>query len=228
MKSSFPNSSQFSPTQTLLPLLLSVVKKAQPLREKIREDIASTFFNKSKDKKIPENTIFALSEYKLLEKPTTDITFAQLTPLGELLLEMAENGQVVEMYRLFADHILLELHGLELIQCVDDLTLRGTKITKETISKELVYRGYHVPNNGTHLNGMRQWLEQSGLVEKGKWVANQKMLSSILGGISNTEIDEFAQLSNEQRAFAKALARLGVDEANLLLGNLHRTMPLRN
>ncbi|MHB0967190.1 MAG: restriction endonuclease [Bellilinea sp.] len=213
MKSSFPNSSQFSPTQTPLPLLLSVVKKAQPFREKIREEIASTFFNKSKDKKIPENTIFALSEYKLLEKPTTDITFAQLTPLGEQLLEKAENGQIVEMYRLFASHILLELHGLVLIQCVDDLALRGTKITKETISKELEYRGYHLPNNGTHLNGMRQWLEQAGLVEKGKWVANQEILSSILGGISNAEIDEYAQLSNEQRAFAKALARLDVEEA---------------
>ena len=66
MKSSFPNSSQFSPTQTPLPDLLAIVKENQPDRPKIKDAIAAKFFPGSTDSKIPENTIYALSELSLI------------------------------------------------------------------------------------------------------------------------------------------------------------------
>jgi hypothetical protein len=102
---------------------------------------------------------------------------------------------------------------LDLVQCVDDLISRGTKITKATISKELHYRGFHIPNNGTHLNGMRQWFEQAGLVDSGKWQADKILLKKLLGEIGSEELEEYAQLTREQRAFALAFARLDQDEA---------------
>lgn len=213
MKSSFPNSSQFSPTQTPLPDLLLTVKKHQPDRQQITQAIAQRFFSASPDPDIADNTIYALSEYRLLDKPIDNQSYASLTPLGEALAEKALQGKLSDLYMEFARHILLDLRGLDLIACVNDLVSRGTAITKATISKELSYRGFHIPNNGTHLNGMRQWLEQAGLVEHGKWQADPILLKKLLGNIGNEELDEYAQLTREQRAFALAFARMDQKEA---------------
>lgn len=213
MKSSFPNSSQFSPTQTPLPDLLMVVKNNQPDRQQIKEAIAQRFFSSSPDPDIANNTIYALSEYQLLYKPTDDQSYAALTPLGETLVNKVNNGEIQELYEEFARHILLNLKGLDLISCVNDLVSRGALITKATISKELSYRGHHIPNNGTHLNGMRQWLEKAELVEHGKWEANPVILKKLLGEIGYEDLDEYAQLTEGQRAFALAFARLDEDEA---------------
>lgn len=213
MKSSFPNSSQFSPTQTPLPELLKIVKANQPNRHKMKEAIAARFFSDSPDPDIAENTIYALSEFQLLDKPKENTAYASLTNLGEDLTEKTQRGELDLMYQQFASHILLNLKGIELVQCVDDLASRGTKLTKATISKELTSRGFHIPKNGTHLNGMRQWLEQAKLVEPGKWQADPIILKALLGEISNEEIDQFAQLTREQRAFALAFARMDQEEA---------------
>lgn len=213
MKSSFPNSSQFSPVQTPLPELLLLVKNYQPDRQSVKAAIAKKFFSSSPDPDIADNTIYALSEYQLIDKPKTDIGYAALTALGESLVEKASQNKFEEMYEELANHILLNLNGLELVKCVDDLVARGDKVTKATISKELTYRGFHIPRNGTHLNGMRQWLEQAGLVSPGRWQANPLVLKNLLGGIDNEEVDAYSDLTTEQRAFAIAFARLDVEEA---------------
>ena len=213
MKSDFPNCSQFSPTQTPLPMLLEIVKANQPEREKIKIAIGENFFKTSSDKNIANNTIFALSEYQILDKPTDDLTYAQLTSFGEALYDLSKQEKYEEMYSLLAQHILLNLNGLELIQTVDDLVSRGTKITKQTISKELGYRGFHIPRNGTHLNGMRQWLEKANVVNPRMWEAKPEKVQQLLGGITHEELDDYAQLTREQRAFALAFARLNQDVA---------------
>jgi site-specific DNA-methyltransferase (cytosine-N4-specific) len=190
-----------------------IVREAQPDRERMTKAIGQRFFAKSPDNDIAENTIYALSEFGLLDKPKEDTTRAALTTLGELLTQRAEAHDIDGMHAEFARHILLNLHGLELLQCVDDLAARGTKLTKATISRELQYRGHHIPTNGTHLNGMRQWLEQAGLVLPRSWRADPERLKWLLGNVDPEDIDEYAQLTPEQRAFAVAFARLNVDEA---------------
>jgi len=213
MKSSFPNSSQFSPKQTPLPDLLLIVKENQPDRQLIKRAIRKRFFISSPDPDIADNTIFAMSEYQILDKPKENISYAKLTPLGESLAEKAQFEDYSAMYEELARHILFNLHGLELMQCVDDLVERGTKLTKATIVKELTYRGFHIPPNGTHLNGMRQWLEQAGMIESGKWVAFPDVQKRLLGEVDNAVLDEYCYLTREQRAFAMAFARMNVEVA---------------
>lgn len=214
MKSSFPNSSQFSPTQTPLPELLRLLKENQTDRQKIREVIAKRFFPERPDTlRLADNTIYALSEYELIDKPANNMAYAALTQLGEALNEQARQNDLSGMYEGFARHIMLDLRGLDLIQCIDDLVRRGTKLTKQAIARELTYRGFHVPSNGTHLNGMRQWLEMAGLVDRDKWQVKPEVLKKLLGEVENVELDEYASLTNAQRAFALAFARLNVDVA---------------
>lgn len=214
MKSSFPNGSQFSPTQTPLPRLLAIIRANQPDRQNIKDAIQQTFFVNSPDPDLANNTIFALSEYQILDKPSNNISVAQLTAFGESLANKAESGDFEGLYEDLARNIILNLRGLELIQCIEDLNNRGTTITKHSIVKELTFRGYHLPPNGTHLNSMRQWFEEANLVEKNKWVVNRVTLRKILGDVDNDTLDSYASLSREQRAFALAFARLDVEEAS--------------
>lgn len=213
MKSSFPNSSQFSPTQTHLPDLLTLVRQHEPDRDKIKAAITARFFAKSPDPDIADNTIYALSEYQLLDKPKDNISYAALTSFGEELAAYAQNQDFASMYQTFGRHILLNLHGLDLVQCVQDLSHGGVKLTKQSIAKELTRRGFHIPPNGTHLNGMRQWLELAGLVEHGKWQVNAARLKHLLGEVDGDELESYAQLTSEQRAFAMAFARLDLEVA---------------
>lgn len=212
MKSDLPNSSQFSPVQTPLSDLLQQIGASQPDRDRVRRAIAARFFTNSKDSlELANNTVLAMSEYGLLDKPRGDQAYASLTPTGEELLALAVEGNEKELYAQFARHILLNLRGMELIACIEDLLTAHLKPTKRLIVKELRSRGIYHPPNGTHANGMRQWLEQAGLVEG--WIPRRKRIETLLHGVSVDDIENYSSLTPEQRAFARAFARLGQEEA---------------
>jgi hypothetical protein len=216
MKSDLPNSSQFSPVQTQLPRLLLLVRQFEPDRKAVSLAILKEFFpdrakRTSWDWKLADNTIIAMSQYGLVNKPREDQTHASLSDLGHRLADLAEQGKDAELYAGFAKHILLNLRGLDLLASVDDLVEHGESPTKALIVRELKKRGIYHPPNGTHANGMRQWFEQAGLVGKDQWVADKERLRELLG-VSTQEMDVLAGLTKEQRDFAKAFARLNVDE----------------
>jgi site-specific DNA-methyltransferase (cytosine-N4-specific) len=125
VKSSLPNASQFSPVQTPLPALLQTVKSGEPHRQKVKQDIADAFFADRRDAlDLADNTIIAMSEYGLPYKPKDDQTHVSLTELGQSLAKKADSGQLNEMYSEFAKHILINLHGLDLLTCVETLLLQ--------------------------------------------------------------------------------------------------------
>lgn len=212
MKSDLPNSSQFSPVQTPLPQLLSLVKAKQPSRTEIQTAVAEAFFGTSKDSfKLANNTILALSEYGLLHKPREEQAYAALTETGETLASLAEQNDINALYDVFARHILLNLRGLELLNCAADLLSSGQQPTKQLLVSELRRRGIYHPPNGTHANAMRQWLGQAGIVNG--WSPDEKRITQLLGGVTASDIDQYAALTTPQRAFAKAFARLDQDVA---------------
>lgn len=212
MKSDLPNSSQFSPVQTPLPDLLRLVQANEPSRENIRDAIANTFFVGRKDAlELANNTILAMSEYKLIYKPREDQSHASLTDTGHTLADFAAEGNTKELYDHFARHILLNLKGMDLLNCASDIVASGQQPTKQLLVRELRRRGVYHPPNGTHANGMRQWLEQAGIVIG--WEPNAKRMERLLGGVSSEDTDLYAALTPAQKAFAKAFARLNQSEA---------------
>lgn len=216
MKSDLPNSSQFSPVQTSLPDLLKIVAEHEPNRREIAQAIQERFFSvgmrrTTSDPKLANNTILAMSEYGLVDKPTHDTSYLALTDIGCSLLSRTERGDDDGLYREFARHILLNLHGLDLVTAASDLVARGETPTKALIVRELGRRGIYHPPNGTHANGVRQWLESAGIVPKGEWVADVARLQELLG-YSSDDLDALAGLTREQREFARAFARLNTDQ----------------
>lgn len=214
MKSDLPNSSQFSPTQTPLPRLLEIVTAHEPDRQAVSLAILNEFFpgraERTEDWKLANNTVIAMAEYGLFDKPL-GATHVALTELGRSLAEKAEQGDHDGLYADFARHILLNRRGLDVVAAIEDLAARGQTLTKATIVKELAQRGIYHPPNGTHLNGMRQWFEAAGLVAPGEWAPNRDRLKALLG-VGMEDVEAFAGLTTEQRAFAKAFARLNTDQ----------------
>jgi site-specific DNA-methyltransferase (cytosine-N4-specific) len=214
MKSDIPNSSQFSPVQTPLPKLLEIIKQNEPDRQAASLAIVHEFFPERTtewDWKLADNTILALSEYRLINKPRSDQTNYTLTDIGRRLCSLAEQNNNDELYGEFAKHILVNLRGLDLLSCIEDLVASGKTPTKQLIVKELSQRNIYHPPNGTHANGMRQWLEKGGVFEEGGWVINHVRLNQLLG-VDSEEIELLSTLTPEQRAFAIAFARLNVAE----------------
>lgn len=153
-----------------------------------------------------------MSQYGLVNKPRDDNTHISLTDLGKSLVEKAEQGRDAELYDEFARHILLNLRGLDVIACAQDIATSGRRPTKALLVKELRSRGIYHPPNGTHANGMRQWFESAGLVDKDEWVPKENRLQKLLGANLDA-LEVYAGLTQEQRDFAKAFARLDVEEA---------------
>lgn len=211
MKSDLPNASQFSPTQTPLPDLLNIVERFEPDRETVTQKILARFYP-GRDIQLAKNTVIAMSQYGLVNKPKEDQAVVSLTDLGRALSKKAEQGEHAELYDEFAKHILLNLRGLDVMTCVQDVVASGKKPTKDRLVKELRSRGIYHPPNGTHANSMRQWFESAGLVDKDEWVPDEKRLQEILGTDLET-LEVYAGLTQEQRDFAKAFARLDVEEA---------------
>jgi len=214
MKSDLPNSSQFSPVQTPLPRLLEIIKENEPDRRAASLAIGHEFFHGRTtewDWKLANNTILALSEYKLINKPRSDLANFTLTDIGKNLCFLAEQNKINELYEEFAKHIIVNLRGLDLLSCIKDLVASGTTPTKQLIVKELSQRNIYHPPNGTHANGMRQWLEKAGVFEVNGWVINHVRLNQLLG-VDSEEIELLSDLTPEQRDFAKAFARLSIAE----------------
>ena len=214
-KAGLPNSSQFSPVQTPLPQLLAIVATTQPDREKVTREIASAFFADRRTRtdiyKLAGNTVIALSQYGIVDKPRSNKAHVTLTPLGQRLAQLAASALEGQLYGEFAKHILVNHRGLDLVNCAQDLIAAGHTPTKHLIIKELAQRGIYHPPNGTHANGMRQWLEQAGLLSKDGWEVNHGVLETLLG-TSPATLDALAALTPEQRDFARAFARLNVAE----------------
>lgn len=207
-KSALPTGSQFSPAQVDLPRLLDLVTQYEGDRKGLMKVIYDVFFPGRKDRtswawKLADNTQLAMRAYGILEEDASTFTV-----FGRSLYEV--RTQPDKLYASLARHILLDLHGVEVIETASAMLRSGKKVTVPDIARSLGERGMYVPEGGTHLNSMHQWLGKAGLFLDG-WRIDEQRYQQLLG-VSVAEIEALAGLNEEQRAFARAFARLGVEE----------------
>lgn len=154
------------------------------------------------------NTLYALAAYGLVQIKRDDPNWLATTEVGHRLIELRDDPPA--LYREFARHILVNLHGLDVIHTVKDMQAGGHSISVPEIAEHLRQRGLYVPPSGTHLNSMRQWLNMVQLFAGG-WSVDQEKLDELLG-VDEMAFEALGALEPEQAAFALALARLNVDE----------------
>lgn len=207
-KSDLPFGSEFSPSQIDLPTVLEFAVIHGGDWRAFEEAVRETYFDEHKTgadnrSKLANNTRLGMIAYGIIDRDAT------LTPFGQQLYDLC--GDEGALHDCLAKHILLNLHGMALIQCVLDMVAAGEQVTLTTLRDGLATRGVHYPSGGKHPSIMRLWLAKAGVFIGSRWQLDERRIEEILG----IDPDEFAVLGNftaEQRAFLKALANMGTRE----------------
>lgn len=91
---------------------------------------------------------------------------ARLTTFGRELFAL--RGDSDKLYAALARHILLNLRGIALVQCVQDMQAAGDTLDLVTLRAELERRGIQVPSGSSRISIMRLWLEKAGVFVGGR------------------------------------------------------------
>lgn len=125
-KSDLPFGSEFSPSQIDLVEVLEIAKELGGDWKKFEEQIRIRYFNHNETsltnrKKLANNCKLGMIAYGIIDRN------ANLTRFGEHLYKIRNNSNL--LYKTFAEHILKNLHGVSLVQCVLDMQLSGETVT---------------------------------------------------------------------------------------------------
>lgn len=203
-----PFGSEFSPSQIELPSLLEFCKKHSGNKDELESVIRSTFFackgggSSDNQRKLAMNCRLGLKAYGIIDENSV------ITSLGENLYAIRAN--TTELYKQFARHILLNLNGMALIQCIRDMALSLEPISLETLRKACNERGINYPSGGKHPSIMRLWLSKAGVFVGSRWQIDEDRISKILGRDDN--MSSLRGLSPLQRIFLFALLNTGCIE----------------
>ena len=177
VKSDLPFGSEFSPSQIDLPNLLETAKSVggewkafeAQVYERYFKDYKTSEYNR---RKLANNTKLGMIAYGIIDRD------AHLTAFGETLYQLRDQPE--DLYGTLARHILLQLHGMTLIQCIEDMLIAGESIDLNKLRRWLDERGIHFPRGGKHPSIMRLWLERAGIFESSSWRINEQRVEEIL------------------------------------------------
>ncbi|OKL43293.1 restriction endonuclease [Pseudovibrio exalbescens] len=204
-KSDLPFGSEFSPSQIELRAVLEMAQTHggdwKSFEEAVRiayfEDHNTSEYNR---KKLANNTKLGMIAYGLIDRE------ANLTDFGQELFMLKDDE--VRLYERFAKHILLHLHGMTLVRCIQDMVAAGEIVNLTTLREGLAARGVHYPSGGKHPSMMRLWLSKAGVFVGSRWQVDPFRTEAILG-LNPDEFEVLAEFTSEQRAFLRALANTG-------------------
>ena len=202
-KSDLPFGSEFSPSQVKLPQLLDFAKKYSGDWKALENAVYSTYFKNNKTseynkRKLANNTKLGMIAYGLIDRD------ANLTELGTKLFAVRKDQN--SLYQELGRHILLNLHGATLVQCVQDMQAGGETVDLLKLRTWLEERGITFPRGGKHPSIMRLWLEKARVFTDG-WIVDEHKLQFLMGATAK-ELEALMQLDTAQRAFLKTLANM--------------------
>lgn len=210
-----PFASEFSPGRIELVPLLEMVAAHEGRAAALTEAIRNGFFSghaggeqnrkgRAIRDKLAYNCRLGMKTYGIID----DV--ANFTEVGQRLYELREDEAA--LYDELARHILLNLNGMGLVNCILDMTAAGREVKlKTTLPEALRERRIDYPNGGTHPSAMRGWLAKAGVFIGSRWQLDEIRLREVLGASP----DEFAVLASftaEQKAFLRALLNMGTTE----------------
>jgi site-specific DNA-methyltransferase (cytosine-N4-specific) len=202
-KSDLPFGSEFSPSQVNLKDALEIANEHHGDWRAFEAALKDRYFapnltNDENKRKLANNMKLAMFAYGLIDRGV------ELTELGRRLYEIRAEADRIHIE--FARHILKNLHGTTLVQCVLDMQAAIETVDLEKLRAWLEERRIHFPRGGKHPSIMRLWLEKAGVFVTG-WRVNEARFHEVLG-ISIAEVEALATLTAEQRAYLKTLGNM--------------------
>src|SRR5258707_92147 len=158
--SDLPFGSEFSPSQIDLATLLEFAHQHGGDWRAFELAVKTKYFgrNPTSDynrRKLANNTKLGMIAYGIIERD------AKLTDFGQKLYGLRSDAP--KLHEELARHILLNLHGMTLVQCVQDIVAAGEDVDLIKLREWLEERGVHFPRGGKHPSMMRLWLEKAGV-----------------------------------------------------------------
>lgn len=211
-RSDLPFGSEFSPSQIVLPELLEIIEASNGDWKALEVAILKKYFSAhAKGRagedasynrgKLANNCKLGLIAYGIIERS------GSFTEFGRHLYDIRKDEAT--LYRDLARHILLNLNGMLMVQCIQDMTSAGEEVNLTTLREGLSARGVHYPPGGKHPSIMRLWLAKAGVFVGSRWQIDTIRLQEVLGA-SPDDFEILARFTPEQRAFLRALANTGV------------------
>jgi hypothetical protein len=202
-KSDLPFGSEFTPTNMSLARLLDLAHQHNENRQAFQAAVRQEYFQSrdiSNDNKhkLAGNTCIAMAAYGIIDAA------AQMSEFGLTLYGLRTDETA--LHRKLAKHLLLNLNGLNLIQCIQDMQNAGDDVELVSLRRALEERDIHFPSGGKHPSIMKLWLEKAG-VFSGGWRINLTALQEVLQ-TQVKDIEALAGLTAEQRSYLKTLANM--------------------
>jgi hypothetical protein len=210
--SDLPFGSEFSPSQIELPVLLDLIDANEGDWHTLEKAILARYFTKHAQgregeeatynrQKLANNCKLGLIAYKIIDRA------GNFTAFGRTLHKIRE--EEAALYAELARHILLNLNGMALVQCIQDMTVAGEEVNLTTLREGLAARGVHFPAGGKHPSMMRLWLAKAGVFVGSRWQIDEIKLQQALGTAPD-DFEVLARFTSEQRAFLRALVNTGI------------------
>jgi hypothetical protein len=205
--SDLPFGSEFSPSQIELPELLEMAHAHAGDWHALEAAILDRYFTRHAEAaegeaadynrgKLANNTKLGMIAYGIIDRA------GNLTEFGQHLYDL--RGDESKLYAELARHILLNLNGLNFVQCIQDMQVSGETVTLNKLREWLAERGINFPSGGKHPSIMRLWLEKAGIFASG-WRLDEGRLQDLLG-TTIEDIEILAAFTREQKAYLKTIA----------------------
>ncbi|GMO25505.1 MAG: hypothetical protein Pg6A_12850 [Termitinemataceae bacterium] len=197
-----PFTQQFTPEQTPMESLLILLENLENSPQELKVLIANNFFKgKADPEKLAGNTIISLKIYGIITKENN------LTDFGLELI--ANRNEIAKIYKIFAKHILVNMHGIEILETLREMKQAGLPIQLTTLPDELQKRGFKVKNNSSDLSGLFGWLRKAKILND--YDIDESVYESIVG-IKIKTIESLMHLDQRQIGFLRAMVAMNVDD----------------
>jgi hypothetical protein len=211
-RASLPFGSEFSPSQINLRQTLELIETHEGNQAALQAAILVAYFpnhggtgpNAAKNRNtLAMNSRLGIKAYGIINDA------ARFTDFGRKLFDLRADEKA--LYETLARHILLNLHGMALVQCIRDMIAGGEDVDLNTLRPALAERGVDYPSGGKHPSMMRLWLEKAGVFVGSRWQIDDIRLQEVLG-TDPAMYRELSKFTTEQRAFLRALANTGITD----------------
>jgi site-specific DNA-methyltransferase (cytosine-N4-specific) len=142
-RSDLPFGSEFSPSQIELPAVLEMAELHGGDWKAFEAEVRAAYFDSHSTTdynrgKLANNTKLGMIAYGIIDRD------ANLTDFGKELHALKDDE--AELYARLAKHILLNLHGMTLVRCIQDMVAAGEVVSLTTLRDGLAARGVHYPS----------------------------------------------------------------------------------
>lgn len=164
------------------------------------DDAIEDLFFPNPDRAFTVRTGMAENGYRILDD---DFEF---TELGEELLELRDDPD--ELHDRFAQHVLLNRHGLKGIEIVEDLEAQGKRTVNKNVKDEFRKQyDFHIDETSNHWSQMRAWMSKAAIINTNThhYKIDRSRIEELIGVDSET-ILELDGLDSRERAFLRSLA----------------------